>query len=242
MRDLQGAVVVVVGATGGLGREIMDDLRRRGATVIGAGRGGPDLIIDIRDPDAGDAVVRAALDAHGRLDGVVDAAGIVAFGDLVATDPVVVEELFLVNALGPLWLAQRVLPTLAESSGFFAAITGVVAEQAFPGMVGYAASKAALSHALAGLRREARRSGVQVLDARPPHTETGLVDRAIAGVALLVSLDDPERVIALVLVLALTTFGEFRSISRMIERIPPLRFIDSVGRSDTRGGGDRNTT
>lgn len=197
MRDLQGAVVVVVGATGGLGREIMDDLRRRGATVIGAGRGGPDLIIDIRDPDAGDAVVRAALDAHGRLDGVVDAAGIVAFGDLVATDPVVVEELFLVNALGPLWLAQRVLPTLAESSGFFAAITGVVAEQAFPGMVGYAASKAALSHALAGLRREARRSGVQVLDARPPHTETGLATRPLAGTAPRMAVGlDPAAVAA----------------------------------------------
>jgi short-subunit dehydrogenase len=183
MRNLQGAVVVVVGATGGLGREIVADLRRRGATVIGAGRSGPDVVVDIRDPDAGDAIVRAATAAHGRLDGVVDAAGIVAFGELATTDPVVIEELFLVNALGPMWLAQRVLPTLAESSGFFAAITGVVAEQAFPGMVGYAASKAALSHALAGLRREARRAGVLVLDARPPHTETGLATRPLAGTA-----------------------------------------------------------
>jgi short-subunit dehydrogenase len=183
MRDLQGAVVVVVGATGGLGREIVADLRRRGATVIGAGRSGPDVVVDIRDPDAGDALVRAATAAHGRLDGVVDAAGIVAFGELATTDPVVIEELFLVNALGPMWLAQRVLPALAESSGFFAAITGVVAEQSFPGMVGYAASKAALSHALAGLRREARRAGVHVLDARPPHTETGLATRPLAGTA-----------------------------------------------------------
>lgn len=176
-------MVAVVGATGGLGREIVTDLRSRGATVIGAGRSGPDVVVDIRDPDAGDAIVRAATAAYGRLDGVVDAAGIVAFGELATTDPVVIEELFLVNALGPMWLAQRVLPALAESSGFFAAITGVVAEQSFPGMVGYAASKAALSHALAGLRREARRAGVHVLDARPPHTETGLATRPLAGSA-----------------------------------------------------------
>jgi NAD(P)-dependent dehydrogenase (short-subunit alcohol dehydrogenase family) len=71
-------------------------------------------------------VVRGALGTQGRLDGVVNAAGIVAFGDLVGTDPVVVEELFLVNALGPLWLAQAVLPTLAERRGFFANISGVV--------------------------------------------------------------------------------------------------------------------
>jgi len=59
---------------------------------------------------------------------------------------------------------------------------------------------------------------------------------AIAGVGLLVSLDDPGRLIALAVVLALTVFGEFRSISGTIERIPPLRFIDSLGRSEPRDG------
>ena len=36
------------------------------------------------------------------------AAGIVAFGDLLDTDDVVIEELFLTNAMGPMWLAKRV--------------------------------------------------------------------------------------------------------------------------------------
>ncbi|MTA12887.1 MAG: SDR family NAD(P)-dependent oxidoreductase [Actinobacteria bacterium] len=183
MRELGGSVVVVVGATGALGSLIATELRDRGAVVLGAGRHGPDVVCDLRDVDAGHAVVRGALGTQGRLDGVVNAAGIVAFGDLVGTDPVVVEELFLVNALGPLWLAQAVLPTLAERRGFFANISGVVAEQSLANMVPYCASKAAVSHAMPGLRREARRSGVHVLDARPPHTETGLAGRAIAGTA-----------------------------------------------------------
>ena len=59
---------------------------------------------------------------------------------------------------------------------------------------------------------------------------------AIAGVALLVTLDDQATVIALVVVLALTVFGEFRSISATIDRVPPLRFIDSLGRSDSQDG------
>ena len=66
---------------------------------------------------------------------------------------------------------------------FFANITGVVAEESLPGMVPYTASKAALSHALPGLRREARRIGVHIADLRPPHTDTGLSGRALAGVA-----------------------------------------------------------
>ncbi|MCB0999087.1 MAG: SDR family NAD(P)-dependent oxidoreductase [Acidimicrobiales bacterium] len=183
MRELMGAVVVVVGATGGLGAAVTDELRRRGATVLGAGRGGPDIVCDLRDGGAGDAVVRGALGTEGRLDGVVNAAGVVAFGALADTDPVVVEELFLTNTMGPMWLARSVVPALAETRGFFAAITGVVAEQPVAGMVAYGASKAALSSALAGLRREVRRLGVQVIDVRPPHTETGLAGRPLAGVA-----------------------------------------------------------
>lgn len=176
-------MVVVVGATGGLGSAVALELRSRGAVVLGAGRDGPDIVADLRDSHAGDAVVRGALGTQGRLDGVVNAAGIVAFGDLTSTDPAVMEELFLTNALGPLWLARAVLSALAESKGFFATISGVAAERSLADLVPYCASKAAISHAIPGLRREAGRLGVHIADFRPPHTETGLADRAIAGVA-----------------------------------------------------------
>ena len=53
---------------------------------------------------------------------------------------------------------------------------------------------------------------------------------ALAGVAMLVTLGDTGRWIALALIVALTIFGEFRSISRAIDSIPPLRWIDSLGR------------
>ncbi len=53
---------------------------------------------------------------------------------------------------------------------------------------------------------------------------------ALAGVCLLTGLDETGRLVALGAVILLTIYGEFRSISRTVERIPPLRFIDSVGR------------
>jgi hypothetical protein len=53
---------------------------------------------------------------------------------------------------------------------------------------------------------------------------------ALAGIAMLVTLDDTGRWIALAVVTALTIFGEFRSISKTIESVPPLRWIDSLGR------------
>ena len=53
---------------------------------------------------------------------------------------------------------------------------------------------------------------------------------ALAGISLLVTLSEPGRLVALAIVAALTVYGEFRSISKTIERVPPLRALDSVGR------------
>lgn len=53
---------------------------------------------------------------------------------------------------------------------------------------------------------------------------------ALAGISLLVTLSDAGRLVALAVVAALTVYGEFRSISATIERVPPLRALDSIGR------------
>ena len=53
---------------------------------------------------------------------------------------------------------------------------------------------------------------------------------ALAGISLLVTLGDDARLIALAIVVALTIYGEFRSISAAIERVPLLRALDSLGR------------
>lgn len=182
-RTLQGAIVAVVG-TGGLGRALAATLAERGATVIVAGRSGPvDVRVELTHADAGAALVDHALTRYGRLDGVVIAAGVVAFGDLENTDDAVIEELLLANALGPLWLARRVLPALRESRGFLANLSGVVAATPVAGMAAYSASKAAAAAGFQALARELRRAGVLVCDAQPPHTETGLASRPIAGAA-----------------------------------------------------------
>ncbi|CAB4776917.1 MAG: SDR family NAD(P)-dependent oxidoreductase [Actinobacteria bacterium] len=206
--NLDGAVVAVVGANGGLGAPIARLLAERGARLVLAARrterlaaldieGASIVALDVRDVGAGDALVAAAHDTFGRLDGVVNAAGVVAFGLLTDTDDVVLEELFLTNVLGPLWLMKRVVPALAATRGFFVNISAVVADMPMPGMVAYSASKAALTGADRALVRELRRVSVRLCDARPPHTETGLANRPLSGVspALPHGLS-PERVAA----------------------------------------------
>jgi UDP-GlcNAc:undecaprenyl-phosphate/decaprenyl-phosphate GlcNAc-1-phosphate transferase len=55
---------------------------------------------------------------------------------------------------------------------------------------------------------------------------------AIAGVWLLTTLGDDARLVALAIVLALTVYGEIRSISATIDSVPPLRWLDSLGRHE----------
>lgn len=189
---LGDAVVAVIGASGALGSIISHELAERGAKVLLVGRTEDKLravgladativVADLTDANAGDAIVEAATRAHGRLDGVINAAGVVAFGTLSETDDAIIEELFMTNVIGPLWLMRRVTPMLQESSGFVANISAIVADKPMAGMVTYSATKAALTAADHAMGRELRKSGIDVYDVRPPHTETGLVSRALAG-------------------------------------------------------------
>lgn len=192
-RDLKGQVVVVVGASGALGSRVARRLAERGAVVVPAGRDAQRLrevgldedpvVVDVTDAGAGDVVRDAVLERHGRVDGVVLASGVAAFGSVAETDDAVVEELFLVNAAGPMFLARRLAEPLAESQGFWVTVSAVLAERPVAQMAAYSASKAAAAAFTQAMATEWRRRKVTVTDVRPPHTETGLAERPIAGSA-----------------------------------------------------------
>jgi cyclic-di-GMP-binding biofilm dispersal mediator protein len=190
--SLSGASVLVAGATGGLGRALTTELANRGALLTLVARsadrlatvGEPGLrhVADLRSPDACLAAIAAAKHHAGKLDVVVNAVGVVAFGTVTDHSTDTIEELFLTNTFLPIFLAQAAVPELSEG-GTIVNISGVIAEQNLAGMALYGASKAALRSFDEGFAREARRFKVRVIDARPPHTETGLASRPIAGQA-----------------------------------------------------------
>lgn len=187
---MQGHSVLVAGATGGLGSAIAADLAQRGATLTLVSRSaerldalgvpGRRFAADLRYPDSCRQAVQAAVEHGGRLDTVVNAVGVVAFGGVDELSVDTMEELFLTNTFVPIMLAQAALPRL-DAGGVLVNISGVIAEQNLPGMAAYGASKAAVRSFDEALAREARRRKVRVIDARPPHTETGLADRPIEG-------------------------------------------------------------
>lgn len=196
MPEIRDRSIVVVGASGGLGAPLVSLLAEQGARLTLVGRsterlaaladGAPTVAVDVRKAMAADAIVTAARDRWGGIDGVVFIAGAVAFGSIAETEDDVLIELFTLNALAPMRLLRAALPDLRASAAaghdpFVVNVSAVVAEQPMAGMAAYSAAKAALAAYDQAAARELRREGIRLIDARPPHTETGLANRPLAG-------------------------------------------------------------
>ena len=185
MTNLQGAIVLVVGATGGLGSRIAAALEGNGAIVV---RSSKSAGHDLRASSAIREVLEAANEQHGRLDGLVIASGVVAFGAASELEPATVDELFGVNTTSAIQLITQSQPYLAASAEegrkpFVVTLSGVAAETPVAGMAAYSASKAGLAAFVVAAAREYRRVGIRILDARPGHTGTALSEHPIAGSA-----------------------------------------------------------
>lgn len=224
MSSLNGASVIVAGATGGLGAPMSQLLAEAGAKLTLTARrpdglaalppevlstGTVAIPADLCKPQAAQTVVDAAMRAHGRIDGVVCAIGAVAFGPAMELPDQVLIDLFTLNTLAPIRLLKAAYPHLLASAEqgrapFVINISAVVAEQPTPGMAGYAASKSALTAFDRSAARELRRKGIRLIDVRPPHTETGLAERPVYGHAPRLPRGLPPRTVAKRIVGAIT--------------------------------------
>jgi cyclic-di-GMP-binding biofilm dispersal mediator protein len=198
MSELQGASLLIVGATGGLGRVLASELVAKGAVVTLASRteaglfslGIPGAMVagDVTKPGVPESFVSAALEAHQRLDGVIYAAGAVAFGSVAELSDEVADQLWEVNTRGWMSVLRAAMPALVASgtegrAPWVLTLSGVVAEAPTAGIAAYSAVKAALHAYGVAAGRELRRGGIRLIDARPGHTETDLSKHPLAGQA-----------------------------------------------------------
>lgn len=192
--EINGKTFLVCGASGVLGAEIVRLLRERGARILATASSNESaakipsgvevrLLLDYSKPESIQTLTDY-LAASTELDGIVNASGVVAFGEAADLTPETISKLFSINATGPIQLLSALSKLLAQKQeSVVVNLTGVVAETPLPGISAYSASKFAIEGFLQAAAREWRRSGIRVISARPGHTETGLADRAIAGVA-----------------------------------------------------------
>ena len=173
-------VAIVTGASSGIGLAVSEQLLRRGWRVYGIsrrGEGAPGvehLMADVSDPSAVEAAVQQVADREGRIDLLINNAGMGISGPVEFTDTRDARRIMDVNFLGQFYCARAVLPVMrAQGGGRIVCTSSVAAPIAIPYQAFYSASKAAVNALALALRNEARDFGIQVCAVQPGDAKTG---------------------------------------------------------------------
>ena len=194
MRDYDGLVALVTGGASGIGAAVVRELASRGAQVAVLDRdpGDPEhstlsIPCDISDPAAVDASVAAVVARFGRLDVVVNNAGIGAQGDVAANPDDEWHRVLDVNVVGMARVTRAALPHLRVSPAASVVCTSsVVAVVGVPDRALYSASKGAVLALALAMAADHVRDGIRVNAVLPGTADTPWVGR------LLESAPDPE--------------------------------------------------
>jgi len=188
--DLTGKVVIVTGASSGIGASTARLLHAEGAYPVLAARRADRLVAlskeldgalavpaDVTDPAQVRDLVAAALDRHQRIDGLVNNAGASLHGPLDQVDVAEFGQILLLNVASVVAVTQAVLPAMrAQGSGRIVNISSGTTRRIAVGLGAYAATKTAVNMLSAVLRRELAEDGITVSVLLPSITATEFGD------------------------------------------------------------------
>ena len=186
--DFDGLVAVVTGGASGIGAATASLLESRGATVAVL-----DLATgcDVGDADSVDAAVATVADRYGRIDVLINNAGIGAAGDVTANDDLEWHRVLNVNVVGIARVSRAALPHLRRSpSAAIVNLCSIAALAGLPQRALYSASKGAVAALTLAMATDHVREGVRVNAVVPGTADTPWVGR------LLDAADDPAAAAA----------------------------------------------
>jgi NAD(P)-dependent dehydrogenase (short-subunit alcohol dehydrogenase family) len=196
--ELRGASALVTGAGRGIGRAIALALGRAGVGVTGVARTASDLESlvaeiqraggravahpgDIRDAAVAAAAVARAREAHGRLQILVNNAGVGSHAPVAETTDEAWQTILDTNLTAVFRLTRTALSQLTQGGGHIFMISSLAGVNPIAGMAAYCASKAGLDHFSACLMLEVRQQGVKVTTIAPGSVDTDFGDDARSG-------------------------------------------------------------
>ncbi len=182
-------VALVTGASSGIGRAAALALAAAGFHVVGTsrnssrvtpGNGVTYLDLDVTNDESVSAVVKQVIDRFGRVDVLINNAGVGAAGAAEESYVAQVQSVFDVNVFGPIRMIKAILPHMrAQGRGRIINISSVLGLVPQPYMAAYVASKHAIEGYSESVDHEVREHGVRVLLIEPGYTNTGFEGNSV---------------------------------------------------------------
>ena len=181
---MTGPVVLVTGASGGIGRPLVETLSAHGHRVVATDLRQPSLppatlarALDVRAPGQWESVVDEAVERFGRIDVLINAAGYARAGSFAGLPRSEVTRHLDVNITGAATGMHTVLPhMIAQGGGHIVNVGSLAAVAAVPGIALYTASKFALRGLSLAVATEVREHGVAVSVVHPDVVDTPMID------------------------------------------------------------------
>ena len=148
MVDLSGKIVLVTGAAGAIGSAVVQAIKQASGTAIGSdlpGKPGIDTILDVALESDWQRTNADIEQKYGRLDGLVNAAGIVAVGSIEMTEFSAWRRVIDVNLNGTFLGCKYAFPLLRKKGGAIVNLSSVLGMVGGPNLVAYSASKGGVS-------------------------------------------------------------------------------------------------
>jgi len=189
-------VVIITGASSGIGKACAFEFTRQGAKVVLASRrenelkkiedeikrqGGDTIFIktDVRKIEDCENLIEKAVEKYHRIDVLINNAGISMRANFEDTDLSVIKELMDTNFYGAVYCTKFALPYLLKQKGSLIGISSITGLTPLPGRTGYAASKYAMDGFLNTLRLENVKKGLHVLIVHPGFTSSNIRKEAL---------------------------------------------------------------
>jgi NAD(P)-dependent dehydrogenase (short-subunit alcohol dehydrogenase family) len=176
-------VVLITGGSSGIGKSIGEFLQQKGFTVYGTSRNPepildsvfPLVALDVRDVNSIRAAVAKVIETSGRLDVVINNAGVGITGPLEEIPMQEMKNNFETNFFGPIEVMKAVLPQMrSQKAGLIINITSIAGYMGLPYRGIYSASKGALELITESLRMEVKSFGVQITNVAPGDFATNI--------------------------------------------------------------------
>jgi len=194
---MKGKIVIITGGSSGIGKALAQVFGKNGSKIVITGRNQStldetsqwlnqqnidnlSLVADVSIKEENERVVNETLEKYGKIDILINNAGISMRALFEELDVEVIEKVMQINFYGTVYATKYALPEIIKNQGSIVGVSSIAGYRGLPARTGYSASKFAMQGFLEALRTELLKKNVHILVACPGFTASNIRNTALS--------------------------------------------------------------